>query len=290
MSRISNVLILLCLTIVTNGQSIKTKVTICQNLWYVNDVVINKGTPAEGLLLNVRMVNSVFEDRGHKISEIIKDFDPIQNTEKFVEKVPEYVKSGVNAFTISLQGGHPGYEGAINTAFKPDGKIRKEYLNRVEKIIKTCDENHAVVILSCFYQRQHSHFSALSSKESIKSALINTVKWITKKKFQNVILEISNEYRHGGYSNWGDGKWIRSQEGQIELLKIAKQMNPEILISTSGMGSGTIEQAIIDASDYILLHFNNTPVNEYKSKIGELKKYGKPIVCNEDDKTHQAGA
>jgi len=37
--------------------------------------------------------------------------------------------------------------------------------------------------------------------------------------------------------------------------------------------------------DFILIHFNGTPVQEIPERIQALKKFGKPIVCNEDDKT-----
>ena len=55
--------------------------------------------------MNVRMVNSVFEDRGKP------DFDPEANTDRFLRQVPDYAAHGVNAFTLCLQGGMPGYEG-----------------------------------------------------------------------------------------------------------------------------------------------------------------------------------
>ncbi len=267
----------------------KTSVSIRDGKWYFNDKIINQGSPAEGLLMNVRMVNSVFEDRGPNMPKELSGFDPVANTAKFVSEIPEYVKSGVNAFTVSLQGGFPGYEGAVNSAFNPDGTLREEYLQRVEKIIRTCDANNAIVILSCFYQRQHSHLSALNGKESIKNALQNVVNRITQKKFTNVLLEVSNEYRHGGYRNWPDGDWLLSEAGQVELIQLAKQQNPSLLVSTSGMGSGSIHESLIEAADFLLIHFNNTSLNDYAAKITELKKFGKPIVCNEDDKLHEAG-
>jgi len=266
-----------------------TKVSIRGADWYINDTIINQGTPAEGLLMNTRMVNSIFEDRGENIPEEFKNFDPLANTEEFLSKIPEYASYGINAFTISLQGGAPGYEGAVNTAFNPDGSLRDEYMQRAEMVINECDKNQVVVNLSCFYQRQHSHFSALTGKESIKNALTNTVNWITEKKFTNVILEVSNEYRHGGYRNWTDGEWIMSEAGQVELIELAKQINPDLLVSTSGMGNGKLDASLIDAADYLLIHFNNTSLNDYEVNIGELKKYGKPVVCNEDDKVSEAG-
>ena len=268
----------------------KTHVSIQNTKWYFNNQIINPGSPAEGLLMNVRMVNAVFEDRGEEISKFVSNFDPEANASAFIQKIPEYVSSGVNAFTISLQGGLPGYEGAINTAFNSDGSLRPEYLQRVERVIRECDANNAVIILSCFYQRQHSHSSALTGKETIMKALENTVNWIKEKKFTNVMLEVSNEYRHGGYRNWPDGEWLISEEGQVEMIRRAKEIYPELLVSTSGMGNGLFHHLLAEASDFLLIHFNNTSLEDIPTRINDLKKYNKPIVCNEDDKLKQEGA
>ncbi len=272
------------------NQESNTVVSLQNGKWYFNNKVINPSSPAEGLLMNVRMVNSVFEDRGTKLPEKLTGFKPMNNTDAFVTKIPEYVINGVNAFTISLQGGFPGYEGAINTAFNPDGSLRAGYLQRVEKVIRVCDANQVAVILSCFYQRQHSHFSALNGKESIKNALKNTITWIIEREFTNVVLEVSNEYQHGGFRNWPDGKWLSSEAGQVELIQLAKQQNPSLLVSTSGMGTGKLVGSLIAAADFLLIHFNNTSLKDYSERITALKKYGKPIVCNEDDKLKQTGA
>lgn len=268
----------------------ETVVSIRGDKWYYNGNVINPGSPAEGLLMNVRMVNAVFEDRGLKTPERYKGFSPAMNTDAFISMIPEYVSSGVNAFTISLQGGTPGYEGAVNTAFNADGSLRTDYMERVEKVISACNKNRAVVILTCFYQRQHTHFSALSGKESIRHALRNTVEWISEKRFANVTLEISNEYSHSGFRNWQQGEWLMSEAGQVELIRLAKQLNPKLLVSTSGIGDGKLHRSLIEAADFLLIHFNNSTINEYASIIGELKQYGKPVVCNEDDKINNKGA
>ena len=185
----------------------KILVSISGDKWYLNGKIINEGTPAEGLLMNVRMVNSVFEDTGDLMPEKFHDFNKDQNTENFISKIPEYMSQGLNAFTISLQGGNPGYEGAINSAFQPDGSLRSEYLERVERVIHEVDKNNGIVILTCFYQRQHSHSSALNGKKAIKIALENTANWIKTKQFRNVVLEVSNEYNHPGYLKWKDGNW-----------------------------------------------------------------------------------
>ncbi len=289
-----NILILMIFLItgcgVLKNEKRETVVSIRGDKWYYNGQVINPGSPAEGLLMNVRMVNAVFEDRSLNRPERYKEFNPAMNSDAFISMIPEYVASGVNAFTISLQGGTPGYEGSVNTAFNADGSLRDDYMARVEKVIKACDINQAVVILTCFYQRQHSHFSALSGKESIKQALRNTVEWIGTKRFTNVVLEISNEYDHGGFRNWQQGEWLMSEVGQVELIRLVKQLNPRLLVSTSGIGDGKMHGSLIEAADFLLIHFNNSTINEYNSIIAQLKKTDKPVVCNEDDKINNTGA
>src|SRR5262249_42898149 len=102
----------------------RTRVTIVGGRWHVNGSLTYPSSKAEGLLMNVRMVNSIFEDLNKP------EFDPETNTEAFIQRVPEYVSSGVRCFTICLQGGFPGYEGAVNSAFNQDGSLRHSYLNR----------------------------------------------------------------------------------------------------------------------------------------------------------------
>ncbi len=267
-----------------------TRVSIIDDKWYFNDQIINPGSPAEGLLMNVRMVNTLFEDRSGQLNKLMSDFDPVTNTEVFTGMIPEYVSNGVNAFTISLQGGNPGYEGAVNTAFNPDGSLRESYMERAEKVIRACDANNAAVNLSLFYQRQHSYREALTGKESIINAVENTAGWIAEKGFTNVIVEISNEYRHSGFRSWVDGDWLISEDGQAELIRRAKNRNPDLLVSTSGMGDGRFHETLAREADFILIHFNHTWLDEIPSRVEDLKKYGKPILCNEDEKLGREAA
>src|SRR5262249_51946586 len=142
--------------VVLSGESTEkvlvTKVSIADGRWRLNGELTYRGAKAEGLLMNVRMVNAVFEDANDKTRP--KGFDAEANTEAFIKKIPDYVAGGVRAFTLNLQGGDPGYERAINSAFKPDGALRASYLERVARVIAACDRHGAVVILGCYYQRQ----------------------------------------------------------------------------------------------------------------------------------------
>lgn len=267
-----------------------TKVSIKENRWLINGQPVHDGSPAEGLLMNVRMVNAVFEDTGPFGKDYNAGFDPEENTTRFITQIPGYVAHGIRGFTISLQGGFPGYEGAVNSAFNADGSLRNPYLDRVASIIQAADQQGAVVILTCFYQRQHSHDLALQGKQAILSAVGNVVRWVVDQKFTNVVLEISNEYAHGGYSRWKDGEWLRSVPGQVELIHHAKAIAPNLLVSTSGMGNGLIAEPIARAADFIMIHFNNTPLSLIPERIKQARTYDKPVLCNEDDKIGQSGA
>jgi hypothetical protein len=88
----------------------QSRISLHDGRWFINDKVTNPGSPAEGLLMNIRMVNATFEDRGKP------DFDADANANRFIAQLDDYASHGVNAFTLCLQGGMPGYEGAVNSA------------------------------------------------------------------------------------------------------------------------------------------------------------------------------
>ena len=253
-----------------------TTVSINGTRWQINGEITYPGTAAEGLLMNVRMVNSTFEDRKRA------DFNSDKNTDRFISKISEYNSYGVRAFTLNLQGGFPGYEGAVNSAFRPDGSLRKSYLGRIKRVIEECDKHGMVVILGLFYQRQDQ---ILQDEQAVKRAVVNAVNWVKESGFTNVAVEIANEYDHGGFNH----KIIKTAEGEVELIRLAKKTVPGLLVSVSGLGNGRMNDLIAKEADFILIHFNGTKVEDIPERIGALKKYNKPIVCNEDDKIGKEG-
>ncbi len=255
----------------------RTHVSIRGAQWFLNEKVVNRGAPAEGLLMNVRMVNAIFEDR-HR-----NDVNPDAITDRFLSHLPDYAANGVNAFTINLQGGMPGYEGARNSAFESDGSLRPSYLARAARVIEAADRSGLVVILGCFYQRQDQ---VLADETAIRAAVVHVARWIRDQGYRNVVLEIANEFDHSGF----DHRLIRSVSGEIELIRLAKKTAPELLVSTSGLGHGRYPEAVAESADFLLIHFNGTPLKEIPARIAALKRFGKPVVCNEDEKIGDQGA
>src|SRR5919112_472801 len=68
-----------------------------------------KGHKIEGLLMNSRMVQGIFDDRNPETVTKwaypdTKKWDPERNVREFVASMPEWRKHGLLSFTINLQG------------------------------------------------------------------------------------------------------------------------------------------------------------------------------------------
>jgi hypothetical protein len=259
----------------------KTWVALSGTRWYVNGKVTCPGAPAEGLLMNVRMVNAVFEDANEKTCPA--GFDAEANTKAFLAHLDEYARSGVGAFTLCLQGGMPGYEGAKNSAFAADGSLRPEYMKRVESVVRAADDYGLVIILGLYYQRQDQ---VLQDEAAVRTGVVNAANWVRRNGFGNAVLEIANEHTHKGF----DHQIMRRPAGMAELIALARKTAPGVLTSASGEGHGGISPEVAQVADFLLIHFNGTPVAQIPSRVEALRKYGKAVVCNEDDKVGDEGA
>jgi hypothetical protein len=256
--------------------SAATQVSLSGTRWHINGRVVNPGSPAEGLLMNVRMVNATFEDRND--ATLPAGFDAEANTDRFISHIADYAAHGVNAFTLCLQGGMPGYEDALNSAFNADGSLRPDYLRRVERVIRACDERGVVVILGLLYQRQTK---LLRDEDAVRAAVVNGTRWVARSGFSNVVIEIANEYPHGGFAH----PVIRDPKGQAGLIRLARETAPGLLFTASGYGRGVIHPEVAEACDFLTPHWNGTKVEDIPARLAVLKQHGKPMVCNEDDKT-----
>jgi len=254
-----------------------TTIAIRDSHWMIDGSLTYPGAPAEGLLMNARMVNAVFEDLARP------EWAAEENTSRFIAQVPDYVAHGLRAFTLCLQGGMPGYEGAVNSAFAEDGSLRGEYLARVARAIRACDAAGAAVILGLFYQRQAGR---LRDEAAIRNGVEQAARWVSEQGYTNVLLEIANEYDHPGFRH----PILRDPAGEADLMRLARRAAPGLLVSASACGHGRLDSPVAEAADFLLIHFNGTPSEEIPARVAALRPYGKPIVCNEDAKEGAEGA
>ena len=272
----------------------RSNVSILQDQFLINGEPTYKGRifagrKIEGLLLNARMVQGIFDDRnpvtsGRWAYPDTGKWDADRNTREFIAAMPRWRQNGLLAFTINLQGGSPeGYSREqpwINTAVEAAGSLRSDAMQRLARILDQADSLGMVAIVGIFYfgQDQRVH-----DEEGVKHAVQNTVKWIVEQGYTNVLLEIDNECNIRGYHHE-----ILKQGRVHELIVLARETSPHILVGTSFGGGSIPTSNVVKASDFILLHGNGVTnpsrIAEMVRKTRSVDGYRPmPILFNEDD-------
>jgi len=273
-----------------------TSVSIVGDEFYINGQPtyasrVWHGHKLQGLLLNARLVQGIFDDRntntlsGWSYPDTGK-WDPERNAREFIAAMPEWRQHGLLAFTINLQGGSPrGYVSAQpwhNSAFKEGGSLRSDYTARLEPILDRADELGIVVILGYFYFGQDQR---LRDEAAVLLASDNATRWIFDHGWRNVLVEINNEcnvrYTHPILQP------ARVHE-LIQRVQAVQHDNRRLLVSASYGGGAIPRQNVVRTADFLLLHGNGV---SDPNRIGEMVRQtravpgytAKPILFNEDD-------
>ena len=274
----------------------KTAVSIVKDQFYINGKPTYPGRywqnlKIEGLLMNARMVQGVFDDLNPEISSEFQYpdtqmWDATRNNNEFVAAMPQWKAHGLLAFTLNMQGGSPygyGNKKCINPGFHSDGRLMIPYMNRLENILRKADELNMVVILGLFYFGQDQF---LKDEKAVINAVRNVRNWLLKKGYQNVMIEIANECDHKDY----DHAILRPDRISelINLVKDKKKNGNRLLASTSFTGRKVPNDAVIKASDFLLIHGNGAKNTADIQRLIDHTKASKayqniPIINNEDD-------
>lgn len=274
----------------------RTRVEIRGDQFFLNGAptyagVTWQGRRIEGLLLNTRMVQGIFDDLNPETRHLWRYpdtglWDAGRNTDEFIAAMPGWRDHGVLAFTLNLQGGSPyGYSNEqpwINSAFKPDGSLREDYMARTRRILDTADEIGMVVILGLFYFGQEK---VLADEDAIVDAVRNATDWVLRSGHENVLLEINNECN------------IRYRQPSLmpdrvhELIDLARGVTRDgrRLLAGTSYGGGTVPgAAVVASSDFILIHGNSVEepdrIRQMVRDTRAVETYTpKPILFNEDD-------
>src|SRR5262249_17048675 len=181
-----------------------TVVSIAGDEFYINGQPTYAGRvwhdyKIQGLLLNSRMVQGIFDDRNSETRTRWAypdsgEWDAERNTREFIAAMPEWRRHGLLAFTINLQGGSPeGYSKEQpwhNSAIEADGSLRQDYMGRLDRILRKADELGMVVILGYFYFGQDER---LRDEAAVLRAVDNATEWLFDRGYRNVLVEINNE-------------------------------------------------------------------------------------------------
>ena len=250
-----------------------------------------QGHSIEGLLMNSRMVQGIFDDlnpetTGRWAYPDTGEWDAERNTREFLEAMPEWRRHGLVAFTLNLQGGSPqGYskdQPWQNSAIRADGTLDEAYLDRLSRILDRADELEMVVILGIFYFGQDER---LADEAAVVRAVDGTLDYLFDGGWRNVILEVNNEcnvrYDHEIL------KPARIHE-LVERVRDTTRDGRRFLVSTSYGGGRIPSEEVVRAADFVLLHGNGVDRPEgiaaMVEKTRQVPGYRPmPILFNEDD-------
>ena len=277
----------------------QTAVTIVGEAFHINGRPTYEGRTwrghkIEGLLMNARLVQGVFDDLNPETVErwAYPDtgrWDADRNTDEFIAAMPDWHRHGLLCAVVNLQGGSPeGYsrnQPWHNSAIRSDGSLRPDYMTRLARIIDRADELGMVAIVGVFYFGQDER---LDDDDAVRRAVVNTVDWIADRRYTNVLLEIANECDNGGYVRDA----IKASRVH-ELIELAQQRAAErgcpLPVSVSYNGGSIPRPNVVGVADYILLHGNGVRdpkrMAEMVRTVRAMAEYSpKPIVNNEDDR------
>jgi hypothetical protein len=251
-----------------------------------------RGMKIEGLLMNSRMVQGIFDDMNPETRDRwtyfdTKRWDAERNTREFLAAMPEWRRHGLLGFTICLQGGSPmGYSQEQpwhNSGFHPDGTLRSEYLDRLERILDKADELGMVPIVGYFYFGQDQR---LEGDEAVKRGVREASTWLLKKGYRNLLVEIANECDNRKYEQ----PLIKAPRVH-ELLELAKTVTVDgrrLPVSVSFNGGSIPTPNIVRSADFLLLHGNGVKeparIGRMVAGLRAVDGYRPmPILFNEDD-------
>jgi hypothetical protein len=295
-SIVTAVFVSLILASCTNNKPGGTVVSIDKDKFLINGELTYKGRswnslPIEGLLMNSRMVQGIFDDENPSTTGLWKypdtqKWDPERNTDEFVNNMEAWHEHGLLSFTVNLQGGSPqGYSNGqpwLNSAINSDGSLKQGYMNRLEKILNRADELGMVPIIGIFYFGQDEH---IKDEAAVKNAVNNTIEWLFEHNYRNILIEITNEcdlnYDHEILQP------ARIHE-LIDLVKSKEKNGYRYLVGASFTGGTIPGDNVIASADFILLHANGVSDPAGISKMVKLTRESraytpKPIIFNEDD-------
>ncbi|MEX1016476.1 MAG: hypothetical protein WD534_09715 [Phycisphaeraceae bacterium] len=280
-----------------SSQPRQTQVAIRGDAFHINGKptypgVQWQGQSLEGLLMNSRMVQGIFDDLNPDTRDRFAypdtgRWDADRNTREFIAAMPQWRAHGLLGFTINLQGGSPqGYskdQPWHNSAFEADGSLRPDYMARLERILDRADELGMVPIVGYFYFGQDHR---LADEAAVVAGVDNATRWLVEKGYRHVLVEVNNEcnirYDHA----------ILQPDRVHELIKRVQQQSEQhghrLLTSTSYGGNTVPKPNVVRTADFLLVHGNGVDdpdriaamVRETRAVEGYTPK---PIVFNEDD-------
>lgn len=270
-----------------------TEVTIDGTRFLLNGKVPFPGSPAEGLLMNSRMIQAVFDDDCPDTRPLwaypdTGRWDPDRNTDEFCAALPLYREHGLLAVTVGLQGGGSIYRpevygNYIASAYEPDGTFKQPWFDRLLRVLQAADGAGMVVIVNYLY---HQQARRLEGEHVLRSITERVTDWLLGTGLRNILVDVANEA-----ADW----WTIPQckpDRIHELIEIARGVTRggrRLLVGCSTGGGEQIPTGSwLKAEDFTMPHGNGQMPDELAAKLRRIKQQPeyvdrpRPVIVNED--------
>lgn len=244
----------------------------------------------EGLLMNARMVQAIFDDENPDTRSLwaypdTQEWDAERNTDEFCDMLPAYHRCGLLAVTVGMQGGGPCYTPEVYnhyraSAFHPNGLLKDAWMKRLVRVLNAADATGMVVILNLFYGAQ----AKFESDAAIHRAARSTLEFLLEGGWQNVILDLKNEVLPGAGTLESDGICKLFQ-----TLADIRRDTPGVFLATSTFPKHhLLAEKWTDWIDLWLVHGNDSSPDELAAEIDQIKHSSgfrakpMPVLINED--------
>ena len=276
----------------------QTRVAIQGTRFLVNGELTSPGKPAQGMLLNTRMAQGIFDDENSATAAQWRypdthTWDAQRNTNELVAMLPSYAEHGIRMITVGLQGGCPstsppcpgGDHAWIVSAFKADGSLKPAWMNRLKQVITAADHNGIVVMVQFFYHGQNQRVNDPDTTTAQKAAVDNITDWLVNSGYGNVLVETVNEC-DAGFSDYLDGGNCANEANVVK--QVQDRSGGKLKVGVSWKGGEQPSDAVITQEDFVLLHGNGIDGTQLQALIASTRQSAAykanptPIVVNED--------
>ena len=178
----------------------------------------------QGLLMNARFIQGVFDDRAQPerfARPKYGEWDAEANTDRLIGALPEWYAHGLRAITVGLQGGGPvfivgDWSTIDNNPFGADGtQFDDAYAGRLDRLIRAADAIGMVIIVSYLYGSQSPR---LLDGRAVRNAVTGASRFLRDGGYTNVIIEVANEHN---IRSFAPHPIVQTVEGIVTLMDLA---------------------------------------------------------------------
>ena len=116
-------------------------------------------------------------------------------TERHVRNLDNMVAHGINLIGVYIQGSNGGWPDpeAGKNGYERDGRLKPEFAERLEWLVREADARGVVVMVGLFSPRKDQEFE---NEAAVQRACEETAKFLVSRRLKNVFVDIMHEYNH----------------------------------------------------------------------------------------------